>query len=75
VWNSPTPHGRRALPRRARRPLLHIYNGERLLGHVAEREGRARAVTWPDEIDIGTFKSRKDAADAVALAARKAAKA
>jgi hypothetical protein len=54
-------------------PIISVYDGQRLLGHITERVAREHiARTWPDEVLLGTFPTRKEAADAISLALRKA---
>jgi hypothetical protein len=53
-------------------PIISVYDGQRLLGHITERApGRHIARTWPDEVKLGTFRTRREAADAISLAARR----
>jgi hypothetical protein len=49
-----------------------IIEGQRLLGHIIERARGHVARAFPDEVLLGTFRTRKEAADAISLAARKA---
>jgi len=43
-----------------------------LLGHITERARGHVARARPDEVLLGTFLTRKEAADAISLAASKA---
>jgi hypothetical protein len=54
--------------------LLSVYDGQRLLGHVLESPGRCTARSWPDEIHLGEFRNRREAADAISAAAAQAAR-
>jgi hypothetical protein len=53
-------------------PIISVYDGSRLLGHIRERDGEHIARTWPQEILVGTFKTRREAADAISAADRQA---
>ena len=53
-------------------PIISVYDGQRLLGHIIECASGHIARTWPHEILLGTFPTRKEAADAISLALRKA---
>jgi hypothetical protein len=53
-------------------PIISVYDGQRLLGHISERARGHIARTWPDDVLLGTFPTRKEAADAISVALRKA---
>jgi hypothetical protein len=50
-------------------PTMSVYDGQRLLGHIIERGREYSAYSWTDEILIGTYGSRKEAAEAISAAA------
>ena len=52
-------------------PIISVYDGRRLLVHITERARGHVARARPDEVLLGTFLTRKEAADAISLAARK----
>jgi hypothetical protein len=54
--------------------LVYDRRGARLLGTVVhQREGWAfEARSWPDEVFVGEFRDRRDAAAAIVIATRKA---
>jgi hypothetical protein len=52
--------------------FMSVYSGRVLLGHILEHEGRCTARTWPAEVDLGEFRNRREAADAVSAAAASA---
>ena len=52
--------------------IIPVFVGQRLLGHITARARGHIARTWPDEVLLGTFPTRKEAADAISLALRKA---
>jgi hypothetical protein len=53
-------------------PIISVYDGSKCLGHIRERDGEHVAITWPEEIMLGSFKSRREAADAITAAHRQA---
>jgi hypothetical protein len=53
-------------------PIVSVYDGAKCLGHIRERDREHIARTWPDEVLLGTFKSRREAADAITAAHREA---
>jgi hypothetical protein len=63
--------------RRARARIRHddeqsfvsVYDGSTCIGHIAQRGREHVAHAWPSEIDLGTFPTRKSAADAISAAA------
>jgi hypothetical protein len=46
-------------------PIIAVYDGTKCLGHIRERDREHVARTWPEEILLGSFKSRREAADAI----------
>jgi hypothetical protein len=49
-------------------PIVSVYDGQHLLGHIVESDREHVARTWPDEIFIGAFRTRKEAFDAISEA-------
>jgi hypothetical protein len=49
-------------------PIISVYDGSRLLGHIRERDRKHIALSWPDEILIGSYRTRTEAADAISAA-------
>jgi hypothetical protein len=52
------------------RSTIPIYDGRRCIGHIHKRRREHVARTWPDEVLVGAFPSRKQAADALTVACR-----
>jgi hypothetical protein len=48
--------------------VLAVYNGRICMGHIRERGRACIALTWPGEIDLGAYATRRDAADAISAA-------
>jgi len=53
-------------------PIISVYDGRRLLGHITERARGHVARTWPDEVLLGTFRTRAEAVHAESAADRAA---
>jgi hypothetical protein len=51
-------------------PIISVYDGSHLIGHIRERDREHIARTGPDEILIGTYLTRRKAADAISAADR-----
>jgi hypothetical protein len=51
-------------------PIIAVYDGRRLLGHITERARGHVAPTWPDEVLLGTFRTRAEAVQAISAAFR-----
>jgi hypothetical protein len=51
-------------------PIISVYDGSRCLGHIRERDREHVARTWPGEVLLGTFKTRREAADVISAADR-----
>jgi len=53
-------------------PIISVYDGRRLLGHITERARGHVARTWPDEVLLGTFRTRAEAVHVISAADRTA---
>jgi hypothetical protein len=53
--------------------FVSVYAGTVCIGHIAQRGREHVALSWPNEVDLGTYPTRKAAADAVSAAASWAA--
>jgi hypothetical protein len=51
-------------------PIIAVYDGSKCLGHIRERDREHIALSWPDEVLIGAFRTRKEAADAISAVHR-----
>ena len=52
--------------------IISVYDGTICIGHIAQRGREHGARSWPSEVDLGTFKTRREAADAISAAHRQA---
>ena len=53
-------------------PIISVYDGRRLLGHITERARGHVARAWPNEVLLGTFRTRAEAMHAISAADRNA---
>jgi hypothetical protein len=47
---------------------VSVYDGARMIGRIVQRGRECVAFTWPADVNLGEFKNRQDAADAITVA-------
>ena len=51
------------------RPTIAVHDGRLCIGFIHESgDGKHHATAWPDDRELGAFKTRKEAADATTRA-------